>query len=596
MLNRKYYSFERNNYYYGKLLTSKDFLGEQSYGNAKRRFTNRTLHGTGVVKGLNVVMADDTSIVLQSGFALDGAGREVVVPETQVLKLATIEGYSSLKTDCAYLGIAYDEKETDPVYAVMGMQGNEEGKSFNRLKEGFKLFLLDEADCVKNESLEDSFMNETVIYADEDIKVTQYVPSFAVRGKALKGKVVILKKSHLPVVFSLKYTLEAADFAEKKVSIAADNLLLENGQKQVLGFSVNPQEYVFGSQDIVLSATGIQIQKAEHKETIKESKNVSITPVAENMREYILKKFYEGAMDAELDRTYDEMLMIARIKLLKSGNSSIIDEVSQVPFEQYVYTAQQVMLLQKLEEYFENPVLSKKGQVRVESQSSVALPKAEDNGEKTHSSGVFEMSLGAGGEAGHSYFSEEIMHGLGTGAVYVEVGIEYLNKDAKTKENWEEIILGDNSIFAASATAEEKLYQVDTGVKILPDRGTFVVGVRPKTKTGKISLRIRWYAMKTEDIQQRVNKDKEQQGAIMISPDTIVLPPKGTAHINPIFINMPEEALSYTLLDAEGGKIENNGMYTAPAKEGVYEIKAACISNPEIFTHAFMIVSQKKSE
>ena len=66
--------------------------------------------------------------------------------------------------------------------------------------------------------------------------------------------------------------------------------------------------------------------------------------------------------------------------------------------------------------------------------------------------------------------------------------------------------------------------------------------------------------------------------------------------MKPVFINMKETALSYTLLDPEGGKIDNNGVYTAPAQEGVYEVKVEVIGEPEIFTHAFVIVSQKKAD
>ena len=41
MLNRKYFPFQRNNYYYGKLLTARDFEDEQRYYNDKRRLSNR---------------------------------------------------------------------------------------------------------------------------------------------------------------------------------------------------------------------------------------------------------------------------------------------------------------------------------------------------------------------------------------------------------------------------------------------------------------------------------------------------------------------------------------------------------------------------
>ena len=86
MVNRKYYSFERNNYYYGKMLTSRDFQNEQSYMNDKRRLVNRLLHGVGIVYGMDVIEADDSSIVLQSGLALDAAEERSVVPRTQVIQ------------------------------------------------------------------------------------------------------------------------------------------------------------------------------------------------------------------------------------------------------------------------------------------------------------------------------------------------------------------------------------------------------------------------------------------------------------------------------------------------------------------------------
>ena len=44
MKNLKYFPFDRNQYYYGKLLTEQDFIQEQRYMNDKRRLHNRFLH------------------------------------------------------------------------------------------------------------------------------------------------------------------------------------------------------------------------------------------------------------------------------------------------------------------------------------------------------------------------------------------------------------------------------------------------------------------------------------------------------------------------------------------------------------------------
>lgn len=84
MKNNQLLPFERNRYYAGKLLTSADFEAEQLYMNNKRRFLNRVLFGSGIVCGLNVVNLDDLSILVESGVAIDGAGREIVVESTVI--------------------------------------------------------------------------------------------------------------------------------------------------------------------------------------------------------------------------------------------------------------------------------------------------------------------------------------------------------------------------------------------------------------------------------------------------------------------------------------------------------------------------------
>ena len=196
MFNRKYYSFERNNYFYGKLLTSKDFQNEQRYTNDKRRLINRTLHGMGIVYGMDVVVADDSSIILQSGMALDAGGREIVVPQTQVIKLSTIDGYQELKTDKAYLGIEYAENNIDMVEPMIDSEDDE--KQYNRAKESYHLFLRDAEDCAPSKRAENEYIASAVLYRDEEYVVTQYLPVFTVPGMVMKGRTEIRKIGHMP--------------------------------------------------------------------------------------------------------------------------------------------------------------------------------------------------------------------------------------------------------------------------------------------------------------------------------------------------------------------------------------------------------------
>ncbi len=73
---------ERNAYFFGKLLGVSDFDLEQDYFNSKRWLMNRLLAGSGVVCGLGVAPAvDGTRLVIEPGVAIDGWGREIIVPE-----------------------------------------------------------------------------------------------------------------------------------------------------------------------------------------------------------------------------------------------------------------------------------------------------------------------------------------------------------------------------------------------------------------------------------------------------------------------------------------------------------------------------------
>ncbi len=595
MNNRRYYSFERNNYFYGKLLTSRDFEDEQNYMNNKRRLINRVLHGAGIVYGLDVVAVDESSVVIQSGLALDSSGREIVVPSTQVVKLSTIRGYSDLKTSSVCLGIAYAEEKTEPVYAVMNKDADAQERQYNHLKEGYELFLQDSRDCVREPKKEDEYIAWKVLYQDDDLRITQYLPTFAVPGMLVKARTEIHKTSHMPFVCSFSCKVDADGMIPGETQIRADNVSQEYGETMVLEQTFRPEDYIFGNGDVSVRFSEITVQKSGVKEAAPDT-SMTLNPVYGTALEYVHKTSYRGNLDVDLDRKYDEKLWIAGIQLIRSERHSIIDRVERAPFDQYVYSSEQLMILEKLEEFL-IPQDGSAGRPQVYVQGNSERSAAAAPERRSNSSGVFEMSLGSGGEVGKVYFSDEIMHGLGNGPVYVDIGIEYISRDVNASGDRESIILGDGSIFESDSTVtDEKIFQVDQAVKILPDRGTFIVGVRPRVKMGRIGLRIRWYAFKPEDLEQRVYDRSEQKGCIMIQPDTIVLPPKGSVHINPVFINMPEEALSYTLLDPEGGKIDNTGLYTAPAQEGVYEIKAAALSDPEIFTHAFIIVSQKKTE
>jgi hypothetical protein len=70
------------------MLTARDFQDEQAYHLEKRRLHNRLFHGSGVVSGLAVEEAGGPTVLVQPGVALDGLGREIIVPEARRIDAA----------------------------------------------------------------------------------------------------------------------------------------------------------------------------------------------------------------------------------------------------------------------------------------------------------------------------------------------------------------------------------------------------------------------------------------------------------------------------------------------------------------------------
>jgi len=74
---------QRNHYFYGELLDETKLRREQGYLNEKRWMLNRLGLGKGVLCGLTVTWTQDL-VCISPGVAIDGCGREIVVPEAIV--------------------------------------------------------------------------------------------------------------------------------------------------------------------------------------------------------------------------------------------------------------------------------------------------------------------------------------------------------------------------------------------------------------------------------------------------------------------------------------------------------------------------------
>lgn len=106
----------RNRYFYGKLMDVYHFELETEYFNQKRWLINRMILGYGVVCGLDVRAGSDSdTIYVTPGFALDGWGREIIVPEeTQAISLLPGNGVQNWTASTAQSAAwAYGEEQEE---------------------------------------------------------------------------------------------------------------------------------------------------------------------------------------------------------------------------------------------------------------------------------------------------------------------------------------------------------------------------------------------------------------------------------------------------------------------------------------------------
>jgi len=136
----------RNRYFWGKLLDAEHLELEQRYNNEKRWLLNRHAHGTGVLCGLDVEPASENRLWIRPGVALDGLGREIVVPEsfciedpTQPTDACGEPDGAPVRDGSVWICLAYHECDIEPVRALVDGCDPRDGCRANAVRERFRV-------------------------------------------------------------------------------------------------------------------------------------------------------------------------------------------------------------------------------------------------------------------------------------------------------------------------------------------------------------------------------------------------------------------------------------------------------------------------
>lgn len=587
MENNQLLPFERNRYYVGKLLTSADFQAEQTYNNHKRRFLNEMMFGSGIVCGLGVFSLDDLSIMVDSGVAVDGCGREIAVESPVVRKLSAVEGFEDLQAERVTLCLKYQEEDVHPVYTV---RGQESGESYecNRVREGWQLVLRDSESLPPVCPPEPEFLATAVLYEDEDYAVTCAMPAQSPCGAMVRLEVTVRRLRDTAEPLTLKAAVQTPAFTDENGSheLILELLDLCPEGEVTLSRYLRAQSAPAPESVLLADSQSIQVRVGGDERLAGENFMLRVTVVEATAAQIVDHAASSASLEMRNAAGGQEYVPLAEISLQRTRNAYLIEEIHTTGVRQYIRTAATDALRQELEDWFRPAPAASADRPAAQG----ALQPAERRAEPIYATGVCEIPLGTNMRRGQVAYSDEIVHGLGAGTVFVSVGAEYLADDPKLGTSARNTIYGNVSLFSQE---QAPTVVAETAVKVMNDRGSFVVAARLLEDSTQVVLPLRWVAVSLPGSGEESKLQKLAGKSIAAVQPTVVLATRESHFFNVRFNNMEPCTLTYELTEKDSGEITSDGIYTAPGREGVFEIRISCAELPLISTYAYAVVKKR---
>ena len=577
MKNLKYFPFERNRYYYGKLLTEQDFISEQKYLNDKRRLGNRFLEGVGVAAGLNVVLVDEKSISVEAGLAYDFSGRELVVDTPVTRRLSTLDGFDSIMERSAknyvYLCIEYDEQEISPAHNVAG-DTPEQKQEYDKYREGYRLYLTDQEPDSVLAAAGAVYEQTRVLYRDASLLLTQTIPLYIQEGTDFETRIRLENfGGDTTVSMRLREELSCVSCGEKKeLELVLDETALERGGCTERTFSLKTRGITDGEASFRICPENLEI--CGERTGLRPEREVVLTaPIGpEDVFEELKKRYYQDVMEDAIRENYPQGIYLARIYLVGTGKTYLIDRIDAMPFRQYVYSSFLMagMLywtrkeMEKLGKAVRQTAGTEESLYRYGAQSRIP--------DSRRAEGTVEIRLGIGGKRGQRFFSHEIFHGLGLGNVRITLSLTDGNR----------AVYGSQEIFEDVEPKAEMAASLDMS------RGCFVIGVRMVEATSAQTMQVHWTAERFSMPEEK----EHQERRLYIRPGHVEMKVRESIYLEAVCEDYPGMTVIWRVKTPDGGTITGDGLYTAPNMSGVYEVTAECQDAPELRSSLFIVVRE----
>ncbi len=581
------YPFSKNRYFQKKRLRAADFLRDQEFADGKLAFLNHWLFGAGAALGLGVQRVDSDSLLVEPGFAVDPRGRLVIVDEPALRRLRTLEGFRDLAGETAVLWLRYSEKELEPMF--VGGDGGER-QEFSVARESFDFFLTRGAPLPLSEA-ERVLCSRSLLYEDDELRVTQCIPKLLSGKRSTYLYLDVECFSPEPVEVELVYTPKIPGFAGpdgvQKPELRR-RVRMEKGETS-LAVPVCP---VSAGQtvcirleegDFLLEKRG-EIRGA--RTPFQEEFPVTMGEAEQELSALLTARSPQELWDAE-----SQGVPIAALRLVRSGEQALLDDV--IPLESRRRPA--VPWLREELRRCRERCWPEEGRPAQEpappgKPAGTALPAQE---RRRTSTGTVVLNTGLHMGDGKILLSDELCHGLGLGTVFVDFGVENVYPVANDERNRTDLLLGDVSLFEQASGTYDAGF--DRGVRLHPDKGTFELALRLKGALWQSSVRLRWFAWRPESGEQA--QTGQPLGELLrLEPDLLHVKPGESVHFTPIFAAGAAAPCDFFTEGRQSGAITRDGLYTAPERKGLFQIRAQVRGRPEERAEAFVIVDGADSD
>ena len=585
------FPFERNRYFYGKLLTVRDFEAEQRYHTGKRTLINRLVHGAGVVCGLGVTASDESTLIIESGMALDYQGREIVLPETLFRKLPMLEGQESLgdKKD-AYLCLTYGEEDVEPVNATGGQEGDQ--RQFDLTREGYRLFLTGQAPDYRTLLEAAGRENVSVLYQSDDLILVISLPSSLCAGEEFQVQVLVVKNGKTPPV---QFSLEG-----ENTFVESDNgrVLLSYRESQEEKRCVYTVDFVLRARalsdvDSQLFPAGCELNVELGSHHYKNYLDLeAAVHLCRDQETYRIRRQKLDDLERHL-RGRDLPIYLAKLELIHSAGGIFVGGVTSLPFQQSVAGEHSgkssgageltVTTSVRSLEYWQKP------DVKAIYQPSTGglhldfgIPSPEQY-DYAIAHGTVDLTMPGGIRVNSRVFSQEIAHGLGAGAVDVRLSVEFMDKEQEETA----LLCGNSEVFKSKSTKIAPPW-VEAAAVVYPERGTMRIGLWLHDTVEGNLVRVHYFVQKPERDTSRILSHRRV--SLTVTPEFSRLSCRGKLRFQAEVVGSEDKSVTWSVREENGGVIDRNGFYQAPELPGTYEITAVAGADESVSASAFVIV------